>query len=167
MFAYCRNNPVCRIDISGAADADCYNNDPLDEEEILGMDGGGGPSSWDLFLQCLDCASSGLSMAVVERRVHAGTERHHIVSDKHSKYTPQYKEITDRYNYSLSQQENIVDLENHKGRHTNAYHEFILTGLQAADEYAGGDSTKFIDCMHAIAKYVEDNSWLPYARKGG
>ncbi len=41
MFAYCRNNPVCRIDISGTADADCYNNDPLDEEELLGLDGGG------------------------------------------------------------------------------------------------------------------------------
>ena len=35
MFAYCRNNPVCRVDISGAMDADSYDNDPLDQEDLL------------------------------------------------------------------------------------------------------------------------------------
>lgn len=44
MFAYCRNNPVCRIDISGAADADCFDDDPLDEEDILKSSQGGGNS---------------------------------------------------------------------------------------------------------------------------
>ena len=168
MFAYCRNNPVCRVDISGTTDADYMDTDPLDD--MFGQkdsQGGSGPSSWDLFLQCLDCASSGLRMAAGDRRVHAGTERHHVVSDKSKIYTPQYKEITDRYNYSLSQQENIIDLGNHKGRHTNAYHEFILTGLKAADVYAGSDSAKFTEAMLTIAKYIENNPWLPYARKGG
>lgn len=42
MFAYCRNNPVRRVDISGAMDADCYDNDPLDEANILKGDLGGG-----------------------------------------------------------------------------------------------------------------------------
>jgi hypothetical protein len=44
MFAYCRNNPVRRIDISGAADADCVDDDPLDEEDILKSSQGGGVS---------------------------------------------------------------------------------------------------------------------------
>ena len=35
MFAYCRNNPVCRIDILGTFDVDCYDDDPLDDEDRL------------------------------------------------------------------------------------------------------------------------------------
>ena len=48
MFAYCRNNPVRRVDISGTADQDCYDTDPLDEEDILktGQGGGGGDSTY-------------------------------------------------------------------------------------------------------------------------
>ena len=42
MFAYCRNNPVRRVDILGTADADCYDDDPLDEEDILKASQGGG-----------------------------------------------------------------------------------------------------------------------------
>ena len=34
MFAYCRNNPACRVDISGAADADCLDVKGDDEIEI-------------------------------------------------------------------------------------------------------------------------------------
>ena len=42
MFAYCRNNPVRRIDITGTADADCYDNDPIDEEDLVRDSQGGG-----------------------------------------------------------------------------------------------------------------------------
>lgn len=41
MFAYCRNNPVRRIDITGTADADCFDNDILDEEDLLKDSRGG------------------------------------------------------------------------------------------------------------------------------
>ena len=67
MFAYCRNNPVRRIDISGAADADCIDDDPLDEEDILKSSQGGGngdsPISGDsenitqLTTQLTECAN--------------------------------------------------------------------------------------------------------------
>lgn len=58
MFAYCRNNPVCRIDISGAADVDCFDNDPLDEEDILKSSQGGG-NSFDVQQAILDGSFSG------------------------------------------------------------------------------------------------------------
>ena len=164
MFAYCRNNPVRRIDIAGNTDHDCLDTDPLDEENLLkDSQGGGGPSSWSIFLQSLDDATSGLTMPT-NRKIYSGSERHHIISDKSNTYKPQYKEVTDRYNYSLHQRENIIPLENHKGRHTNAYHNFILTGLYALDRYADGDPTLFICGMEAIAEYIREKPWLPYAR---
>ena len=42
MFTYCRNNPVSRIDASGTVDYDCYDNDPLDQEDLLKTGEGGG-----------------------------------------------------------------------------------------------------------------------------
>ena len=44
MFAYCRNNPITRTDISGTADYDCVDDSPLDEEDILHIGEGGGGS---------------------------------------------------------------------------------------------------------------------------
>ena len=45
MFAYCRNNPITRTDISGTADYDCLDDSPHDEEDILDIGRGGGGSS--------------------------------------------------------------------------------------------------------------------------
>ena len=58
IFAYCRNNPVCRIDISGTADADCYDDDPLDEEDML-KDSQGGGGGFDAQQAILDGDFSG------------------------------------------------------------------------------------------------------------
>ena len=131
-----------------------------------GSNHGGGNSALSIFKQSLQDAASGLTMATGSK-VYIGTERHHIFSDKSQKYTPQYKEITDKYEFKLNQEENIIDLENHKGRHTNAYHEFMLEGLAALDNYAGGDRTRFLEGMLVIAGFLSENKWLPYARKGG
>ena len=47
MFAYCRNNPASRIDLSGTADEVCYNNngEVFDNNDLTGLDGGGGMKS--------------------------------------------------------------------------------------------------------------------------
>ena len=47
MFAYCRNNPASRIDISGTADEVCYNNNGeiFVNNDLTGLDGGGGMKS--------------------------------------------------------------------------------------------------------------------------
>ena len=46
MFAYCRNNPVSRIDVTGMADAACYGEDGelLSSDDIESHNGGGGGS---------------------------------------------------------------------------------------------------------------------------
>ena len=49
MFAYCRNNPITRTDISGTADYDCVDDSPLDEEDILHIGEGGGGSEINLY----------------------------------------------------------------------------------------------------------------------
>ena len=46
MFAYCRNNPVRRVDISGSMDQDCYDNDPYSEEDLLKTSEGGGGTAF-------------------------------------------------------------------------------------------------------------------------
>ena len=50
MFAYCRNNPVSRIDVTGMADADCYNEDGelLSSDDIENRSGGGGGNKFNL-----------------------------------------------------------------------------------------------------------------------
>ena len=166
MFAYCLNNPARYVDSCGDAAVDIFTDDGeiFDESDLY--DRGGSGSAWDTFMQCLDDASSGLNAAMGVRN-HSVSERHHLFSDKNKKYTPQYQEIADRYNYSLSQQENIVDLQGHHGRHTNAYHEFMLTSLRALEVYADGNTARFLEAILAIADYIRENPWLPYARNGG
>ena len=46
MFAYCLNNPVCRIDVTGMAAADYKNDDGelLSNDDIERRDGGGSPT---------------------------------------------------------------------------------------------------------------------------
>ena len=48
MFAYCRNNPVVRIDISGTYDVDCFDSDcnpTTDEKEMWGRSSTGAGGS--------------------------------------------------------------------------------------------------------------------------
>ena len=132
----------------------------------LSIASSGGSSTWELFLQSLKDAASGLTMAAGHNSF-TGTERHHIFSNKNKKYTPQYKEIADRYNYSLSQQENIVALEGHHGRHSNAYHNYMLQCLKALDIYAAGDSAEFLRGIAAIADLIIEKPWIPYAKERG
>ena len=91
-------------------------------------------------------------------------EKHHLLSDKHQAYTPQYKEITDRYNFALTQQENVVSLPGHQGRHTKAYHGFILCCLEELNSIANGDSVIFVEGIRLLGEFIQENYWIPYAR---
>ena len=70
MFAYCRNNPVCRRDISGATDEKCYEgvSDPLgDDEKLTGgkMGNGSGVNGTDTSQQ----STGGTQKSVANGRI--------------------------------------------------------------------------------------------------
>ena len=114
-------------------------------------------------MRSLQCAADGLSMAAGSRKIYK-TENHHVFSNKHSRYTPQYKEIMERNNMTLTQKENIIALEGHSGRHTTAYHEFMLNALINLDSLSGGNASVFYEGFMLIVRFLMDNSWLPYAK---
>lgn len=173
MFAYCRNNPVCRKDASGTDDVrvtseSTEDGNPLNDIGTSFRPGGagGGGNSWGSFIRTLQSATDGLNMAMGQRNI-SHTEKHHLISDKMSdknKYKPQYQEITDRYNYALDHESNLVTLEGHRGRHTNAYHDFMIFAITELDTIAAGDPSVFIEGMKVIGIFILDNSWIPYAR---
>ena len=96
MFAYCRNNPICRTDMYGMADKDCFDqvDDDLDVtpgEDDLGYSSGNcSMESWSTFKTTMKAAASGLNMAMGEKN---GVEDHHFFSNKNKKYTPKFNDV--------------------------------------------------------------------------
>ena len=162
MFAYCNNNPVIHLDRDGRSldHVDFDSRDDLDEQDI-GPTGAGG--QWASFTSTLRCAAKGLNMAMGVKDT-SKTEKHHIASNKNQKYTPQFKEITDRYNMSLNAKENIISLEGHSGRHTNAYHNFVLISLRELDAIADQNCQVFYEGFKVLVEFIRENPWLPYAK---
>ena len=162
MFAYCLNNAVRYRDNDGtlAHDAIDINDEDVDENHHPDAGGGG---FWNGFRQSLDNATRGLDMASGQRSF-AGAEKHHVASNKNKKYTPEYEELAGRYNMELDSQENTVVLGGHKGRHTNAYHDFVLFGMRELDKIADGNKELFTTGYKILVDYVKNNSYLPYAK---
>ena len=132
MFAYCRNNPVYRKDIAGTWDVctkdSTDDNNPLNDIGGVYHGGAGGGSIWTSFTRTLKYAADGLKHASGQRDL-THVEDHHLIPYKHSTKTSEYKEIADRYNYSLDHKSNHLQLQGHRGRHTNAYHDFITVAI--------------------------------------
>ena len=162
MFAYCRNNPVHRIDVTGTLDYECD-----DEEDELASgernDWTNAGDAWSALTQTMHYAAKGLDMARGYRSS-GPYEYHHIFSNKNKTYTPQYEAIVRRYDMSLDDTENIVYLQGHHGRHTIKYHELMLVTLQELDTIANGDISKFQEGFMLIVAFVKEFPWLPYAR---
>lgn len=77
---------------------------------------------------------------------------HHYLTNKHSSYTPAFEKIAKKYGLELDQPWNLEMLP-HNGRHPTAYHEFVLTATQAADDAAKGKvKKKFLDGIEANVK---------------
>lgn len=161
MFAYCRNNPVSRIDIAGTADLSYTSDDDGNPFNDFGpaSGGGGGGGTWDVFMRTMQSAANGLNMACGARE---GVQKHHLLSNKNSKYKPKFRKVTDNYKLSLDGDWNTVIMENHRGRHTNAYHEFMLDMVYFIDNVAQGSQGLFLEGFQLLADFVVQNNWIPY-----
>lgn len=172
MFAYCRNNPVSRKDVSGTDDievVDLDGNPTIDEDDIVGGGCDAQPVTgmcsggvWSTFVTTMKNATKGLMMAMGEKE---GTQEHHFFSNKNTVYTPRYEEIVvDKYGLDLNGKWNVRVLDNHRGRHTNKYHEFMECMLYEIDNIACGDLDEFLFGVGLLEDYIEGNAWIPYAR---
>ena len=166
MFAYCRNNPVFRKDIAGTLD-ECTKDSSNDNNPLNDMGGihhgGVGGSIWKSFTRTLKYAADGLKQASGQRDL-THKENHHLISNKHSTKDIECKEIAERYNYSLDHPSNQVALQGHRGRHTNAYHDFMAVAITELDAIAAGSTDAFIQGMKVLGEFNEEYWWLPYAR---
>ena len=166
LFLYCANDPIGRIDITGT-DSDKADEDQFTDEDAKKLGGGGGSgghrggNTWSAFKATMSSAARGLQMAA---GAHPGFERHHFLSNKNSTYTPQYEEVTDRYYAELDQSWNTEYMSGHRGRHTNAYHNFMLQMLCEIDNVAQGDPRLFYEGFSILKDYVLQNPWITYAK---
>ena len=165
MFAYCLNNPVIRKDSSGTdgiSVTEGEDDNPFNDV-YHGSGGAGGGGFWGSFVRTIKSAANGLQMASGQRDL-THVENHHIITNKHNTRPVGCKEIIDRYHYSLNDQSNIVPLAGHRGRHTNAYHDFIAVAITELDILADGNAGVFIDGMRILGKFIQQNWWIPYAQ---
>ncbi|MCP9751328.1 AHH domain-containing protein, partial [Ferruginibacter sp. HRS2-29] len=77
---------------------------------------------------------------------------HHFATNKNKIFTPQMAAIAKQFNLTLDGGWNKMALP-HLGRHPNAYHIFVLKGMQSAAASAGGSQAQFIKLFN---KYVID-----------
>lgn len=68
---------------------------------------------------------------------------HHFASNKHSKYSGQFKAIAGQYGLKSNGDWNKAALP-HLGRHPKAYHEFVLKGMNQAALEAGSSAEMFL-----------------------
>ncbi len=71
------------------------------------------------------------------------TERHHIASDKSSKYTPLFEKLFRAAGMSLQDEANLVSIEGHGGAHGADYHEVVLKRLTQATEGKAPNTPEF------------------------
>ena len=84
-------------------------------------------------------------------------QEHHILSNKHGKWTGRYQKILDKYELSVNGDFNKIDLHQ-AGPHPETYHREVFRRLTEIDELAKGDKNKFKELFKEhIYKYVEKN----------
>lgn len=84
------------------------------------------------------------------------TEKHHMLTNKSKKWTPEYKKITDSYGLDLNGKWNIQEMA-HRGRHATEYHQAMLEQLQNIDDIANGNVDTFLNLFDKIKQTVINN----------
>jgi len=81
---------------------------------------------------------------------------HHFATNKSTKYTSQFENITKKYGLDLDDVWN-KELIPHQGRHPNAYHDWMLEQMQSLDSIAKGNKDAFLKMFEDVKKTVIDN----------
>ncbi len=89
-------------------------------------------------------------------------QNHHFLSNKNKTYTPKFKEVTNKYDLNLNGNWNIRNLENHIGRHTNNYHEYMLKQVQFFDKIANGNKDVFLNLFEGLKDVISANQCMMY-----
>jgi RHS repeat-associated protein len=76
---------------------------------------------------------------------------HHFATNKSKTFTPQMSQIADEFGLSLNGAWNKQALP-HLGRHPNAYHNFVIDGMQKARAGAGGSQAEFLNLFNQYVK---------------
>ena len=91
-------------------------------------------------------------------------QKHHVMTNKNKKFTPEFKKIADKYGLNLNKADNIISVKNHRGHHTSKYHEFILNKVQAYDAMANGDPKVFMKEFNKLKRFVGNHPWVMYMK---
>ncbi len=79
------------------------------------------------------------------------TQIHHFATNKNKLFTPQMANIAKQFGLDLDGAWNKAALP-HLGRHPNAYHIFVLKGMQEAAAGAGGSQKQFLNLFNQYVK---------------
>ncbi|PLR75857.1 hypothetical protein CU633_18420, partial [Bacillus sp. V3-13] len=120
-------------------------------------------------LRPVDIGTTGLKLDLqFFAKVSGKTEKHHIATDKSKKFDfknhPAFKETGINVSKDI---DNLVDLANHRGRHTNKYHQEVQDRLDAVyNRYGGTD--KLEDTVRAELRKMKqellDGKLDPYGK---
>jgi len=119
-----------------------------------------------------DSAGSGNGAAKAGKAGKAGkatddlpNQVHHFATNKNKRFAPKFQKIADEYGLDLDGAWN-KELMPHRGRHPNAYHEFVLDNMSRAAREAGDDAARFLELFEKHVKApVRNNPQL--LRKSG
>ncbi|HLR36117.1 MAG TPA: AHH domain-containing protein [Tissierellales bacterium] len=88
-------------------------------------------------------------------------QMHHFATNKSSKYTNQFENITNRYGLDLDDVWN-KELMPHQGRHPYAYHDYVPDNMKKFDKVANGDVNKFLALFDQMKQKIINNPEMLY-----
>ncbi|SHH28624.1 DNRLRE domain-containing protein [Clostridium grantii] len=97
------------------------------------------------------------------RGVFKPLQMHHFATNKNKLFTPQFKKIVGKYGLNLNGDWNKA-LMPHQGRHTNAYHNYILKEIKRIHSIAKGDKTKFLKLFNRLKQDVINDPNILYKK---
>ncbi len=88
-------------------------------------------------------------------------QNHHYLSNKHSKFTQKFENITSKYGLDLNGSWNIEKLP-HVGRHAKQYHNYMLESITKIDAVAQGNTSLFLQQFEVTKATIRANPGMMY-----